>query len=81
MTAEEIISNDKIRSMPEATTLPHFMVDAVVHVPNGAYPCSCCNYYDVDYEHIKEYIAASQDDRFDEYLDQYVHGETVAWPP
>ncbi len=72
VTAEEIISNDEFRKMPEATTLPHFIVDAVVHAPNGAYPCSCFNYYDVDYEHIKEYIAAATDEGFDDYLDRYV---------
>jgi glutaconate CoA-transferase, subunit A len=77
VTAEEIISNDEFRKMPEATTLPHFLVDAVVHTPNGAYPCSCCNYYEVDYDHIEEYLKAATDDRFDEYLKQYVHEERV----
>ena len=78
VTAEEIIANAEFRKMPEATTLPHFLVDAVVHAPGGAYPCSCCNYYDVDYDHIREYIAAVAEDRFDEYLKQYVHEERAA---
>ena len=77
VTAEEIVSNDEFRKIPEATTLPHFLVDAVVHTPNGAYPCSCCNYYEVDYDHIQEYLKASAEDRFDEYLKQYVHEERV----
>ena len=53
----------------------HFIVDAVVETPKGAYPCSCFNYYDADYDHIKDYLAAAAKDRFDEYLDQYVYAE------
>ena len=78
VTAEEIIPDGEFRKSPERTTLPHFLVDAVVHAPKGAYPCSCCNYYDVDYGHIEEYIHAVADDRFDDYLQQYVHEERTA---
>jgi glutaconate CoA-transferase subunit A len=73
VTVEELISNGEIRKMPEATTLPHFLVDAVVEMPKGAYPCSCFNYYDVDYEHIKVYLKAAAKDEFDAYLDQHVY--------
>ena len=74
VTAEELIPNSEFRRMPEATTLPHFIVDAVVEVPKGAYPCSCFNYYDADYDHIKEYLKAAAGDQFREYLDKYVFG-------
>jgi glutaconate CoA-transferase subunit A len=78
VTAEELIPNSEIRKMPEATTLPHFLVDAVVHAPQGAYPGSCFGYYEADYDHIEEYVAAATHDRFDEYLDRYVHGRVGA---
>ncbi len=78
VTAEELIPNSEIRKMPEATTLPHFLVDAVVHAPQGAYPGSCFGYYEADYDHIEEYVAAASHDRFDEYLDRYVHGRVGA---
>ncbi|MBT3361801.1 MAG: CoA transferase subunit A [Rhodospirillales bacterium] len=78
VTAEEIISSDEIRKTPEATSIPHFLVDAVVHAPNGAYPCSCFNRYDTDYEHIQEYVAAVNSDQFETYLEQYVHGGGAA---
>jgi glutaconate CoA-transferase subunit A len=74
VTAEEIIPNVEFRKKPAATKIPHFLVDAVVRAPNGAYPCSCFNRYDVDYDHIRAYIAAVNDDRFGEYLDEYVYG-------
>jgi hypothetical protein len=74
VTSEELIPNSEIRKMPEATTLPHFIVDAVVEAPKGAYPCSCFNYYDADYDHIKDYLKYTAEDRFGEYLDTYVYG-------
>lgn len=73
VTSEELIPNSEIRRMPEATTLPHFIVDAVVDAPKGAYPCSCFNYYDADYDHIKDYLKYTAEDQFGEYLDKYVY--------
>jgi glutaconate CoA-transferase subunit A len=78
VTVEELISNSEIRKAPEATTLPHFIVDAVVEAPKGAYPCSCFNYYEADYGHIKEYLKAAAKDGFEGYLDKYVHGREGA---
>ena len=78
VTAEEIVDTAEFRKAPESTTLPHFLVDAVVHAPNGAWPCSCCNHYDTDYDHLREYLAAAKADRFAEYLETHVHGETVS---
>ncbi len=74
ISAEEIIPNEEFRENPEATSILHFMVDAVVHAPKGAYPCSCFNRYDVDYDHIRDYIAAVNNDQFKGYLDKYVYG-------
>lgn len=73
VTAEELIPNSEFRKIPEATTLPHFIVDAVVEAQKGAYPCSCFNYYDADYGHIKDYLRAAAKDQFKEYLDKYVY--------
>lgn len=74
VTVEQLIPNSEIRRMPEATTLPHFLVDAVVETPKGAYPCSCMNCYDADYDHIKEYLQYAAKDRFGEYLEKHVYG-------
>jgi len=74
VTAEEIISNDEFRKNPDATCIPHFLVDAVVLAPNGAYPCSCFNRYDTDYDHIRGYIDAVNSDTFDDYLNEHIHG-------
>jgi len=74
VTVEEVIPNSEIRKMPQATTLPHFLVDAVVEAPKGAFPCSCFNYYEVEYDHIQEYLKAAAKGQFQEYLDKYVYG-------
>jgi glutaconate CoA-transferase subunit A len=78
VTVEELIPNRDIRKMPEATTIPHFIVDAVVEVPKGAYPCSCFNYYDAAYDHIKEYLKAAAQDQFEQYLDNNVYRRASA---
>jgi glutaconate CoA-transferase subunit A len=78
VTVEELIANSEVRRMPEATSIPHFIVDAVVELPRGAYPCSCFNYYDVDYDHIKDYLKAAAGGQFDKYLDKYVYGRENA---
>ena len=74
VTVEELIPNSEIRRAPEATTLPHFIVDAVVEAPKGAYPCACFNYYDSDYDHIKVYLKAAAKDDFQSYLETHVYG-------
>jgi glutaconate CoA-transferase subunit A len=78
VSAEEIIPNSEFRKMPDLTTLPHFIVDAVVEAPRGAYPCSCANYYDADYDHVREYMKIASAGNFSEYLDKYVFGREAA---
>ena len=78
VTVEELIPNSDIRKMPEATTIPHFIVDAVVEAPKGAYPCSCFNYYDAAYDHIKTYLKAAAQDQFEQYLDNNVYRRASA---
>ena len=78
VTVEELIPNRDIRKMPEATTIPHFIVDAVVETPKGAYPCSCFNYYDAAYDHVKEYLKAAAQDQFEQYLDNNVYRRASA---
>lgn len=78
VTAEQIVPHEQFRENPEHTKIPHFLVDAVAHAPKGAYPCSCFRRYDADYDHIREYIAAVNEDRFGKYLDRYVHGRASA---
>jgi glutaconate CoA-transferase subunit A len=72
VTVEELVPTEELRRHPELTALPHFLVDAIVEAPRGAWPTACFNYYDADYEHVREYMTCASEDRFAEYLDRYV---------
>jgi glutaconate CoA-transferase, subunit A len=75
LTAEEIVSEDVIRSDPNRTLIPDFIVDAVVAVPYAAHPSYTQGYYDRDnpfyleWDHISETKAGVQ-----AYLDEWVYG-------
>ena len=75
ITAEEIISEEEIRRQPWRTSIPFFLVDAVVEVPFGSHPCHLPLHYAFDEEHIGEWLAVSQtDEGVAEYLARYVYG-------
>ncbi len=75
LTAEEIVSEEVIRSDPNRTLIPGFIVDAVVHEPFSAHPSYTQGYYDRDnpfymeWDKISESPAAVQ-----AYLDEWVFG-------
>jgi glutaconate CoA-transferase subunit A len=75
VTAEEIVPEEVIRSDPNRTLIPGFIVDAVVHAPFSAHPSYTQGYYDRDnpfymeWDKISESPAAVKD-----YLDQWVFG-------
>lgn len=48
VTAEEIVDEKVIRSDPNRTLIPEFIVDAVCHVPYAAHPSYTQGYYDRD---------------------------------
>jgi len=73
VTVEEIIPHEEIKARPEETTIPYFLVDAVVEVPRGAHPTSCYLYYGSDRDHMAEYAGMSRTpEGFREYLERYV---------
>ena len=72
ITAEEIISADEIRRDPGRTTIPHYLVDAVVHAPFGAYPGSMPGLYTADREHLMGFGALQIQGKVAEYLDRWV---------
>lgn len=56
VSAEKIVSPEELARDPGATMLPHFAVDAVVHVPFGAYPSECYGLYEPDLDHFERYM-------------------------
>jgi glutaconate CoA-transferase subunit A len=58
VTAEEIVPEEDTRRHPDRTVIPGFVVDALVHVPFGAYPHECYGLYEADVEHFAAYTGA-----------------------
>jgi glutaconate CoA-transferase subunit A len=75
VVAEEIVDETLIRSDPNRTIIPAFIVDAVVHEPWGAHPSYVQGYYDRDNAFYVEWEEISRDHaRTQSYLDEYVLG-------
>jgi glutaconate CoA-transferase subunit A len=71
---EEIIEIEEIRRHPSKTTIPYYFVDAVVHVPFGAYPGTCPRVYVADTPRITEAIRALDSrEEMQRYLETYVY--------
>lgn len=60
VTCEEIVSDDLIRSDPNRTVIPGFLVSAVVEEPGGALPSSVQGYWRRDIEPFLEYHRQSK---------------------
>ncbi len=72
ISAEEIIDHEDFRRNPQRTTIPYFLVDAVVHAAFGGYPGEVQGYYAGDIDHFNELIGALEGYRMDEYLEKWV---------
>jgi glutaconate CoA-transferase subunit A len=73
LSTEEIISTEEIRKHPGATTIPYYVVDAVVDAPFGCYPGTVPGLYRADLEHLMEFGAAQLQGKMDAYLEKWVH--------
>lgn len=75
VTTEEIIDEEEIRSHPDRTLIPHFVVDAVAEVPYGSHPGNMPGLYYSDEDHMAEWLTLSRSEEgVEEYFDRYVHG-------
>ncbi len=73
VTCETLAADDLLRGAPERNQIPFFCVDAVVHLPMGAWPTACYRHYDYDPTRLHQYGHAALDDqRYQAYLDQEI---------
>jgi glutaconate CoA-transferase subunit A len=70
LTAEEIVDEEIIRSDPNRTLIPGFIVSAVCHVPHAAHPSYAQGYYDRDNEF---YIGWDKISESPELVKQYLN--------
>jgi glutaconate CoA-transferase, subunit A len=76
VTVEEIV--DELEPRAGAVVLPHWVVDAVSHVPGGAQPSYALGYYDRDNEFYVRWAEISRDrDTFAHWMGENVVRETV----
>lgn len=68
ITTEKIITNEEVRSHGEMTSIPGFLVDAVVELPQGALPGSMAGVYDIHREKLDEFKLLKTKDELDAYL-------------
>lgn len=73
LSAEEIVEHAEFRKDPMRTTIPHFLVDAVVHSPFGAYPGAMPARYELDLPHVDRLNAIRTDEEMQEYLQETVY--------
>ncbi|MGE5699109.1 MAG: CoA transferase subunit A [Deltaproteobacteria bacterium] len=74
VSAEEIVAPDEFRKDPMRTTIPYFLVDAVVHAPFGAYPGAMPARYEIDLEHVDRLNAIRSEEQMRSYLRENVYG-------
>jgi glutaconate CoA-transferase subunit A len=73
LVAEEVVSAQAIRSDPNRTLIPGFLVSAVVHLPRGCHPAPCEGYYGRDHEFFHRYHESSRTrEGFLVWLDEWV---------
>jgi len=72
ISADEIIDPEDIRKDPGRTTIPYYLVDAVVYAPFGAYPGGLPGAYEMDHEHFAEFFASERRGGIREYLERYI---------
>jgi glutaconate CoA-transferase subunit A len=75
VTCEKLITDDRLKADPDGNQIPPFCVDAVVHIPWGAWPTACYGCYDYDPAFLNYYKkAASGEDRYGAYLEEFIYG-------
>ena len=75
LTAEEIVHEDIIRSDPNRTLIPDFIVHAVVHEPWAAHPSYTQGYYDRDNEFYMQWDEVTKEHESTmSYLQEWVYG-------
>jgi len=75
LSAEEIVDDDVIRSDPNRTLIPDFVVHAVVHEPWCAHPSYVQGYYDRDNEFYMQWDEITKEhDTTMKYVNEWVLG-------
>ena len=81
VTCEELLPAGALNETPDRNHLPGFCVDAVAHVPFGAWPTACYGRYDYDPAYFRRYAESARDDEaFRWHLDRMVYAVAADAP-
>ena len=80
VTVEALYDGDLLADERMAAgTLPGLYVSAVTVEPRGAWPLALIEHYDLDSEHIAEYVRlAGSDEGFADYTESHIHSAVAA---
>ena len=74
VTCEELITDDRLKADPDSNQIPPFCVDAVVHIPWGAWPTAAYGCYDYDPVFLNYYKKVASDESLHRaYLKEFVY--------
>ncbi len=62
ITTEKIVDTEYFRNNPQNTTIPFYLVDAVIEIPYGSYPAEMPYEYLFDIDYFKKFLTAAQND-------------------
>lgn len=71
LTTEQIVPESRTRLHADRIDIPGFLVDTIVHIPNGASPSSCYKKYDIDGNSISSFMAITSKEEMMNYLKSY----------
>ncbi len=71
ITTEQIVSENKIKMSNMDVDIPGFLVEAVVHIPRGADPCSCDKKYDINRNVLSEFKKFKSKEEVLKYVEAY----------
>ena len=75
VTTERLVNNSVIRDDPTCTSIPFYLVDAVVEVPFGSYPGNMPYCYFSDEKHLAQWLEVEKNpEEVAKFLDHYIYG-------
>lgn len=75
ITAERLVDTDFFRNNPANTTIPFYLVDAVIEVPYGSYPGNMAYEYYLDVKHLSDWLDAEKDEKsYKAFINKYIYG-------
>lgn len=68
ITTEQIVSESRMKLQADYVDIPGFLVEAVVHAPRGASPCSCYKKYDLDDKSLTAFLSLKSREEIEDYI-------------